>query len=179
MGDLRDIKVGILKGGTSGEREISFLSGEQASLALRRKGINVVDIIIESSHESVIKSLICKESIDLAFIALHGEFGEDGGIQSILDDLDIPYTGSSPQASYLAMNKIASKIIFIKRGIPTPSFFVLDKLGGIDDRMISFPKVVKPYYSGSSLGVSIVKNYQEYRQALIKAFNISDKVLTQ
>ncbi|MCM8823602.1 MAG: D-alanine--D-alanine ligase [Candidatus Omnitrophica bacterium] len=179
MGDLRDIKVGILKGGISGERKISFLSGEQASLALRRKGINVVDIIIDSSDESVIKSLICKESIDLAFIALHGEFGEDGGIQSILDDLDIPYTGSSPRASYLAMNKIASKIIFIKRGIPTPSFFVLDRLVDIDDEMISFPKVVKPYYSGSSLGVSIVKNYQDYRQAIIKAFTINDRVIVE
>jgi len=178
MGHLDRVTVGVLKGGISKEREISLLSGKEAALALTRKGIPLVEIDIVTSQEDIVKDLILKSNIDVAFIALHGVFGEDGEIQRILDGLGIPYTGSGPQASRLAMDKIATKETFRVAGIPTANFFVLDAKGSIPKRM-RFPKVIKPHYSGSSIGVSIVTNRQKFKEGLRRSFKISNKVIVE
>jgi len=175
---LNKIKIGVLAGGVSSERKISFLSGEAVFKALSVNHKNVVFIDISSSKEQEIKKLIKASNIDVAFIALHGEFGEDGGIQAILEDLDIPYTGSCPKASFLAMNKELAKDIFLKKGIPTPKYLVYTgKDASFDD--ISYPVVIKPTLSGSSLGISIVQAVSYLDKALDLAFSCNDKILCE
>ncbi len=173
-----DLHVGVLKGGVSEEREVSLISGKEAAEALRRRGINVVEIDITSVDEEIIRSQLLAAGIHVAFIALHGRFGEDGGIQKILEDMGIAYTGSSSHASYYAMDKIVSKQLFVKEGIPTPSFIILEDKS-VSFGEVNFPVVIKPHYSGSSLGVSIVKDRESLWKALEVAFSISDKVIIE
>jgi D-alanine-D-alanine ligase len=165
--DLKDVKIGVLGGGVSGERDVSLISSKGAFDALKRHGMNVVLIDIVTADEMAVKKQLLQEKIGFAFIALHGEFGEDGVIQKILEDLNIPYTGCGVRASYLAMDKIASKELFVKYKVSTPDYTVcLNENDKID---LEYPVVVKPFFSGSSLGVSIVKNAQELPAALKSA----------
>jgi len=178
---LRDVKVGVLGGGVSSEREISLLSANEAYKVLRKNNIETVFIDITMRQEEKVKEMILNSNIDLAFIALHGEFGEDGKIQKILEELDIPYTGSGSLASYLAMDKIASKEIFIKKGIPTADFVVYEADQSIDDLTFNFkyPAVVKPFFSGSSVGVFIVNDKAELETALKKAIALQPKIIIE
>ncbi|MFH1767898.1 MAG: D-alanine--D-alanine ligase, partial [Candidatus Omnitrophota bacterium] len=90
MMSLDGIKVGVLMGGVSPEREVSLFSGRQAALALERNSINIEEVDIVTADKDSVKELIIKKNMQIAFIALHGEFGEDGQIQAILDELDVP-----------------------------------------------------------------------------------------
>jgi len=179
MEKLDNILVGILEGGISEEREISHLSAENVYWALRRQGIKSVRLDINTDDKERIKRILSESKIDVVFIALHGRFGEDGRIQTILEELKVPYTGSAPYPSYLAMNKIASKRVFLKNRIPTPPFFVLDRKKLPQEFNISFPLVVKPYFSGSSIGVSIIREEEEFEEALEKAFRWGEKVIVE
>ncbi|HOX55191.1 MAG: D-alanine--D-alanine ligase [Candidatus Omnitrophica bacterium] len=165
-------KIGILFGGPSSEREISLKSGNAVVEALRNANLNAVGIDIKTDNEQEVKSLVKDSGISVAFIALHGKFGEDGGIQEILDDMRIPYTGSGVIASRLAMDKIASRKIFESNNIPVPGSSVFVSMREVE----SFAKkhefngsvfVVKPSSQGSSVGVFFVDN----RDALLKASN--------
>ena len=176
MEELKNIRVGILEGGISEERNISLLSGEQVFDSLKKAKINSVRLDIYTDNEEEVKKIIQESRIDVAFVALHGRFGEDGEIQRILEELNIPYTGSDPYASFLAMNKIASKRIFLEKNIPTPPFYFLENKKRIN---IKFPVVVKPYFSGSSIGVSIVRREEELGKALEEAFRWSGKVIIE
>jgi D-alanine-D-alanine ligase len=176
--DISDFTVGILEGGVSEEREISLLSGEQVFLSLVRQNIKALRLDINTRDKRFIKDILYQNKVDIAFIALHGEFGEDGTIQGILEEENFPYTGSGPRASYLAMNKILSKRIFLKRNIPTPNFCVLEKGEAVPSNL-SYPVVVKPYFSGSSLGVSIVRRPQDLEGALYKAYQLGRKVILE
>lgn len=178
MAGLAGLKIGVLGGGVSSEREISLISAEAAFCALRRNQLEAVFIDIFTSRENEVRELILSMNIDIAFIALHGEFGEDGTIQKILEDLDIPYTGSGPKASYQAMDKIISKSIFLKEGVPTACFSVCDDINKIPADF-GFPLVVKPYFAGSSIGVSIVRRKEELMDALEKAFSCQRKVILE
>lgn len=178
MEELKKLCVGILEGGISEEREISFLSGEQVFQSLKRAKINSVRLDIYTEDEREIKRIIQESKIDVAFIALHGRFGEDGQIQKILEELNIPYTGSDPYASFLAMDKIASKRIFLERNIPTPPFYIVEETEKIKINF-KFPVVVKPYFSGSSIGVSIVRRKEELEKALEEAFRWGEKVIIE
>jgi len=174
---LGDIKVGVLGGGISLEREISLLSSKEVVSILKRNNINYVFIDIFTSEKEKVKELIFKNKIDLVFIALHGEFGEDGEIQKILEEIGIPYTGSCALASYRAMNKIISKEIFVKENIPTANYLVCKKKEF--PKIDKYPVVVKPYFSGSSIGVFIVFNEYELKNALKEAFSIQDIVIIE
>jgi len=178
---LKDIKVGVLGGGVSSEREISLLSANEAYKALRKNNIETVFIDITISEKEKVKEMILSSNIDLAFIALHGEFGEDGKIQEILEELDVPYTGSGSRASYLAMDKIASKEIFIKESIPTAGFSVYEPNQPIESLAanLKYPAVVKPFFAGSSVGVFIVRNTRELKTAIAKALALQPKVLIE
>lgn len=173
---LKSIKIGVLGGGVSEEREISLLSAQNVYSALRKKNIEAVFIDLQTSKKEEVKKIITSYNIDIVFIALHGKFGEDGELQSILDEMRITYTGSSSLASYYAMNKVISKKIFLEKGIPTPDFYVYTKGERIPED-IKYPLVIKPYFSGSSLGVSIVKKDEELENALKKAFSFQVKVI--
>ena len=178
MSDLKDYKIGVLEGGVSGERDISFVSGKEACLALKRKGINAEEIDINTQDIQAVKEILLSHSIDAAFIALHGEFGEDGRIQEVLDALDIPYTGSGAAASRRAMDKIISKDIFVKNNIPTPNYFVLNKSDPIPGPE-GLPKVIKPYYSGSSIGVFIVYDGKDWERSISESFKINEKIIIE
>jgi D-alanine-D-alanine ligase len=114
--------------------------------------------------------------VDAVFIALHGPFGEDGTVQSLLEDLRIPYTGSGPAASQLAMNKSASKQRFIANGLPTPAFqtiHVQEPESSVAEKATAFgfPLVVKPNAQGSSVGVTIVEKPEQLGDAMRAAFH--------
>lgn len=170
--DLKDVKIGVLGGGVSPERDISLISAKEAQNALLRAGLEAIFVDITSSLLSDVKKLITSYGLDLAFIALHGKFGEDGSIQQILEDLGIPYTGSGPKASFLAMDKTLSKNLFIKSGIQTPNFRVCVNCESLP-KDIKYPVVIKPDFSGSSLGISIVREEFDLKKALDKAFYYS------
>lgn len=161
MIDLGNIKVGVLAGGVSPERRISLSSARQVMEILERCQVPAVYIDIVTSQTQQVKDTILSHNIDLAFIALHGVFGEDGQIQQILQDLDIPYTGSAPAASYLAMDKVSSKQIFLKQGIPVAAYYLWEDLPGD----IKYPLMLKPVRGGSSLGVLIIRNDRQLTQA--------------
>lgn len=178
MNDLAELKIGVLGGGVSTERDISIISSRQVYEDLFAKGLNIVFIDIVTKEKGKIKELIRNLNIDLAFIALHGEFGEDGQIQEILEELGIAYTGSEPRASALAMNKFDSKNLFKAKGIPTPDFVILAKGEDIPSGL-SYPLVVKPFSSGSSIGISIVEGKGSLRSALELGFLHSDSVILE
>ena len=144
------MRVGVLYGGWSSERDISLVSGRNVADALKRRGYDVVLIDVQRDFPERVKEY----NIDVAFIMLHGTPGEDGIIQGVLEFMQIPYTGSGVLASALAMDKVLSKKVFISSGIPTPDFIypATEKLPSNWD----FPVVVKPRAEGSSVGVSIV-----------------------
>ncbi|MDP2922926.1 MAG: D-alanine--D-alanine ligase [Candidatus Omnitrophota bacterium] len=176
--NFNGIKVGVLGGGISSEREISLISAQQAFNSLKNSNIAAIFCDITTSQKDKVKELIISYDIDVAFIALHGEFGEDGKIQEILEELNIPYTGSDPRASYLAMNKIFSKKIFTRESIPTANFIAWEK-GKDFPKNIKYPAVVKPYFAGSSLGVSVVWQLKELPKALDEAMLLQDKVVVE
>jgi D-alanine-D-alanine ligase len=169
-------KIGVLQGGVSGEREISQQSGAQVTKSLRSQGFKVVSIDIDSDNPQSVKSKIIAAGINLAFVALHGKFGEDGRIQDILEQVKVPYTGSGPEASRKAMDKVETKKVFLNNNIPTPAYKVLKKGDPLPD--ISGIKVVKPHYAGSSLGVSIV-GQQQLKTAINQALAVSQQVVVE
>jgi D-alanine-D-alanine ligase len=172
-------KVGVLMGGLSREREISLKTGKAIQKALAEKGYQVCPMDV--GHD--IGEILVKKKIEVAFIALHGKFGEDGTIQGMLELMRIPYTGSGVLASALALHKIMSKKIFLYEKIPTPCFEVLHRreIEKDPDRSISFPLpyVVKPSREGSTIGISIVRREEERLGALQEAGKYDEEILVE
>jgi D-alanine-D-alanine ligase len=170
-------RIGVLAGGPSNERGISLRSGKAVHDALLGQGLD--SILLDVKND--IKDIIDRSCIDIAFIALHGRFGEDGTVQRMLEDAGIPYTGSGVEASAAALDKAVSKELFIKNLIPVPKHIVL--VSGRDyphdlDRL-GMPIVVKPHLEGSSIGLSIVREKGLLRSAIDKAFEYGDKVILE
>lgn len=148
--------VAVLYGGTSSEREISLKTGRAVSNALRESGHRVTEVDVKAEDGSELKGL----KVDVVFIALHGRFGEDGQLQRLLEQRQIPYTGSGPIASRNAMDKLESKRKFLRAGIDTPAYQVLSQGDSLDvleqcGRSLGYPLVIKPRSEGSSVGVTI------------------------
>ncbi len=163
-------------GGLSLEREISIVTGNSVIDALKRKGLNAVPIQVDHQIGATLQS----NPIDLAYIALHGTFGEDGCIQGLLEYFKIPYTGSGVVSSALAYDKLKSKEIFKFHGIPTADYEVFHKNQNEKiRRTMELPVAVKPPCQGSSLGITIVENESEWEPALETAFVYSDEVLVE
>lgn len=170
-------KIGILAGGPSSEREISLRSGKAVYDALIREGMDVIFLDVRDNIYDIIKDI----KIDVAFIALHGRFGEDGTVQRILEEAGIPYTGSGVEASRLALDKIASLEIFARRGIPIPRHIVLEdeKFDMDDASVLGLPVVVKPQFEGSSIGLSIVRQRDFLKEAIEAAFEYGAKIILE
>ncbi|MBN2452811.1 MAG: D-alanine--D-alanine ligase [Candidatus Omnitrophica bacterium] len=170
-------RVGVLAGGQSNERDISLMSGKAVHEALLREGIDAVLLDVHGDA----REAITRNKIDVAFIALHGRFGEDGTVQKMLEDLKIAYTGSGPEASRTTIDKVLAKKVFEKSALPVPRYVVFKK----DDYRIEdcydlgFPMVVKPHLEGSSIGLSVVKGKEKLPFALDKAFEYGDLVLLE
>ncbi len=154
MIDKKTTTVAVLMGGWSGEREVSLTSGEQTALAVESLGYKVNRVDVTRDLSKLIAQLTPKP--DVIVNILHGQWGEDGRIQSVLDILDIPYTFSGHTASALAMDKHLSKQIFVASGIPTPVYKVVTFEEAFATQQMSVPYVIKPIAEGSSLGVYIV-----------------------
>ncbi len=165
---FREKRIGVLMGGVSGEREVSLRSGERVLDSLLSMGYRAIGI----DADRRIANRLEEEKIEIAFIMLHGRFGEDGTIQGLLEQLEIPYTGSGVLASALAMNKVMSKKIFELEGIPSPQFLEYDRSTDIHNALdqiteqFPFPVVVKPVNEGSSLGVIIADDISSLTAAL-------------
>ena len=164
-------------GGRSSEREVSLESGKAVFDALVKSGYNVVSI--DADEDLYIK--LKEEKIEVAFIALHGKYGEDGCVQGLLEMMGIPYTGSGVLASSLCMNKLFSKLALSAKGLSVAPYKHY-KLGeSVDLKNIPFdlPFVVKPVKQGSSVGVSLVKEISKLKEAVDFAFKYDDEILIE
>lgn len=175
---MKTMKVGVLMGGMSNEREISLESGAAALSALGRQGIEAVGI--DAGRDMLEK--IASQGIDIAFIALHGRYGEDGCAQGALELADIPYTGSGVRASAIAMSKTSTKKMLKALEIATPDYQVFRK-GSYDEKKtevwMGAPAVVKPANGGSSINVSICMSDDKIAPAIASAFQSDDEVIAE
>ncbi len=172
-------KVGVLMGGLSREREISLRTGKAIHKALLEKGYNACAIDV---GRDIAEKLI-KKGIEIAFIALHGRYGEDGTIQGMLEMMGIPYTGSSVLASALALHKVMAKKIFVHEKIETPAFEFFKREEIEKDPMqkisLPLPLVVKPAREGSTIGISIVRKEEELLRAIKEAGKYDEVILIE
>ena len=176
--DIKSLgRVGVLLGGRSGEREISLMSGNGVLQALLSKGVDAhaFDPGLRNPTE------LAAEKFDRIFISLHGRFGEDGTIQGLLELLELPYTGSGVLASALAIDKIATKQIWISNGLSTPEY---EELTAKSDwnavvKHLGLPLIVKPAHEGSSLGLTKVKSVEELPAAYQLAAGLDKKVIAE
>lgn len=173
-------KIGVLCGGTSGEREVSIRSGKMVFSALKKLGLDARLIIIENDFIGE----ILKIKMDIAFLILHGKPGEDGRVQGFLDLLGIPYTGSGVLASACGMNKFISKKLFIASGIPTPPYVFIYNYENIEEKIeeikkLGFPVIVKPKDEGSSIGVEIIKEEKNLKEKLIEKRKIYKDIFVE
>jgi len=182
------MRILVLMGGTSSEREVSLNTGRSVAQGLKSKGHDVVEYDLNPEKGRDISALFeqLKDSIDVVFIALHGGFGEDGTIQALLDLAGIPYTGSGVRSSALCMDKIATKIFFEYHRINTPPWFSLeprdrnmDSTLDVIQRIGGFPVVVKPADQGSTIGVSIVTEAGDIERCIGLAREYSSRILVE
>ena len=170
------IRIGVLYGGLSAEREVSLKSGKAVGLALQELGYLVTLIDVDRQIFEKLK----ETRVEAVFIALHGAYGEDGTIQGVLEYLKIPYTGPGVMASSIAMNKVMTKRILLSHDIPTPDYTV--PCEGEDEIPVppgGYPLVVKPVDEGSSLGLSIVTDAEQLPRALAEAREYSRQVMIE
>jgi D-alanine-D-alanine ligase len=161
-------------GGVSREREVSLRTGNAILKALKESGYRAVGIKVSAD---IVQRLL-KEEIEVAFIALHGRWGEDGTVQGLFELLRIPYTGSGVLASALAMHKIKAKEIFLYHGIPTPEFITPHK-ETLEDPPFPPPWVVKPASEGSTIGIDIVADHTGLQEAIRRARGYDQEVLVE
>jgi len=211
---MRKLRVVVLMGGRSAEREVSLWTGEQVLKALDPERYEVICVdpatlgmraaagqaaagaagaaAVHDPFSTLLtpveEMLFGRHRPDVAFLCLHGKYGEDGTIQGLLELLEIPYTGSGVLASAVALNKAMSKTLFRARGIPTPEEITLDGRAEADDFLaawragaapVGIPAVVKPNEQGSTIGVSIVREREEMAVALDTALAYGPTVLVE
>lgn len=166
-----ELRIAVLMGGPSSEREVSLRSGAEVAVALQSLGHEVIPVDVTTDTGEELRDLRC----DVAFIALHGRFGEDGTVQRILEKKKIPYTGSDPQASAAAMDKLETKRRFKFFGVDTPPHRILSRGDSPDlleqcARALGYPVVIKPRSEGSSVGITVHQEYDTLLDGAIKAF---------
>ena len=166
----------ILKGGKSRERTISLQSAKNISASLKRLGYTVTEIDISCTPKELIKKLAPKPRA--IFNALHGQYGEDGTIQGLIELLKIPYTHSGVLASALAMDKHVSKLLLSKNGFLCPNGKILNINDLSRNIRIRKPYVIKPINEGSSIGVNIVSNSQQLK-SIKKKWKFGEKILIE
>jgi D-alanine-D-alanine ligase len=169
------VRIGVLMGGLSAEREVSLKSGRAITAALLRAGRNAQPIDVDAEVAQALRA----SNVDVAFIALHGGGGENGEIQGLLETMRIPYTGSGVLASALGMDKEASARLFAHHGIPTPPSVFVTRKGAVPVLPFGFPVIVKPVSQGSSLGVTIVERADALEGAMTAAFGLDPRIMIQ
>lgn len=171
-------KIGVLLGGFSTERDVSLKTGKAVLTALCTLGYQAEGVDV--GHD--LGEQLSKAGIEVAFVALHGRYGEDGCVQGLLELMEIPYTGSGVQASSVAMDKIMTKQLLIHHNIPTPAYQVVRR-GSFDSHPpgadLSLPLVVKPAREGSTIGVSIARDMDALQHGLDEAGRYDDRILLE
>lgn len=179
--DLKTKRIGVLMGGISREREISLRSGANCLRALKSLGYEAVGIDVD---RNIAKTLADKK-IEVAFLALHGKYGEDGTIQGLLEIMGLPYTGSRVLASALGMNKVRTKQVAAWHGISTPAFADFYNAGDLEDAVrraterLNFPVMVKPCEEGSSLGIIKVNSPDQLGEVITATCKTYNKALAE
>lgn len=161
MKKMMNDTVAVAMGGTSHEAGISMMSGEAIVRALREYGLDVTPVVLESDSIDAIP-----RDVDAVFIALHGGYGEGGGIQADLDRIGMPYTGPGARASRIAMDKIATKEVLKKAGVPTPDYRLATLEDAWKEPELHLPLVVKPPRDGSSVGLVKVSTPEGWAEAI-------------
>jgi D-alanine-D-alanine ligase len=175
------LRIGVIAGGISSEREISLLTGKNIYESLIRSGYKATFIDFKDDFLNKLKK------IDIAFLALHGRYGEDGTIQGLLECLKIPYTGSGILGSAIAINKILSKEILKSKNILTPDYIAIDykesqdlsRITGLVNEKLSLPVIVKPNSEGSTIGINIVDEKDKLVYSIKNALEYDNKVLIE
>lgn len=174
------LRVAVLYGGTSAEREVSLKSGSAVIAALKSVDVDVIGIDIDKTGDWLPQ--LQQADFDIAFLALHGRGGEDGTIQGLLECLGIPYTGSGVLGSALAMDKLKTKQVWQTLGLPTPDYYWVDAstdLGEVWQRFGGKPLMVKPVHEGSSIGMSKVDRLDQLEAAVGIAAGLDTCVLVE
>ncbi|MCD4721049.1 MAG: D-alanine--D-alanine ligase [Desulfobacula sp.] len=177
---MKKIRLALLSGGVSSEREVSLNSGKQVFEALDK---DKYDITLYDPKTDLKQLVIDADKIDAALIILHGPFGEDGTVQGLLDLLDIPYQGAGVLGSAMAMNKLVAKRLYDGAGIPTPSYLSFSMNEKIQPSKIvdelDLPLVVKPACAGSSVGMTLVKDESDLQDAINLGFEHDDTLIIE
>ena len=186
---MQRIRVAVLRGGPGAESEVSIMSGKNVLENLSDRCIPI-DVFVAKDKTWYLDGVAISpaklfKNVDVIFNAMHGEYGEDGKVQQLLDHFGVKYTGSCALASALGMNKVLAKEIFIKNGLKTPIYKVIkkgDKLEGLDQKIFKtfpMPAIVKPGGSGSSVGISLVKVLKDILPGVVNALKYSDVVIVE
>jgi D-alanine-D-alanine ligase len=164
----KTVRVGVLMGGSSAEREVSLKTGQSISDALRRRGYTVVSLDVDASLPQQIRT----KKITVAFLALHGPGGEDGTVQGMLEVMNLPYTGSGVSASAVGMDKGLTRVVLQAAGVSVPPGMTLHAkmIPARPQDNLGWPVVVKPCAQGSTIGVTIVRRLSQWKRALQEAY---------
>jgi D-alanine-D-alanine ligase len=175
---MSKIRVAVVMGGPSAEREVSIESGQAVMRALTALGHDAQSLDFDGRFVDALREI----RPDVVFNALHGTGGEDGTIQGVLEWLGIPYTGSDLTSCAIAMDKHLTKKLLAAEGLPTPAWDTFDLAGGTLPLLpgsLNLPLVVKPRASGSSAGVSIVRTHEEWTKAMINVAPKTTHILAE
>ena len=178
MEDRIVMKVGVIMGGISSEREISLKSGNSVVENIDKNKYEVIPIVIDKKEDIINKV----KGIDFALLALHGQFGEDGTVQAVLQTLGIPYSGCGPLSSAACMDKDMTKSLLQAAGIRTAPWINLrseDEINYDDIKELGYPVVVKPTHGGSSVATFIIKEEKEIENAVKEAFKWDNEVMIE
>ncbi|HEX6559635.1 MAG TPA: D-alanine--D-alanine ligase [Longimicrobiales bacterium] len=204
------MKIAVLFGGTSAERDVSIASGSQVVQALRDAGHDVVAVdtasgvldknderklltsgvapvppeetdldLMRTGNTSAVLQAPELDNLDVIFLALHGGTGENGTLQAMLELTGIPYTGSGPLASAMAMDKDISKRLFVHADVPTPDWVLAPYDAKLAEERFGLPFIVKPNKQGSTVGLTIVRSMDEYERAIEEAQRHDDEVMIE
>ena len=169
----RRLTITVMLGGPSAEREVSLRSGAGVASALRARGHRVFEL------DPVQPDWRLPEGTEVVFLALHGAYGEDGTVQSVLDRLGVPYTGCDAEASRIGFDKVESKRRFVAAGVPTARYEVVDRPDAPWPEGWSPPVIVKPARQGSSLGLQCVERESDWPAALAAAWQYDNRLLVE
>ena len=177
---MKKMRVALIAGGKSSEREVSLKSGAQVYQALNKDKYDIRRYDPADDLERLVREA---PELDAALIIMHGRGGEDGTIQGLLDLLGVPYQGSGVLASALAMNKELSKILYLQAGLKSPHALVFTQKEAPSpqkiEKTLGLPAVIKPVNEGSSIGITIARSQEELQQGLAAAFKYDYRVLVE
>ena len=172
------MKVGVIMGGISSEREISLKSGESIVNNLDKNKYEVISVVIDKKEDILTKV----KGLDFALLALHGQFGEDGTVQSVLQTMDIPYSGCGPLSSAACMDKDMTKSLLKAAGIRTAPWINIrkgEKINYDEISKLGYPVFVKPTHGGSSVATFMIKEEKDIASAVEEGFKWDNEVMIE